>query len=66
MIVGSLHRRVLPIAALGGALFMMLVDLAARYLAAPQEIPLGIITSLAGGPLFVVLLRRQQKQRSQL
>ncbi len=66
MIVGSLHRRVLPIAALGGALFMMWVDLAARYLAAPQEIPLGIITSLAGGPLFVVLLRRQQKRRSQL
>lgn len=62
LVVGSLHRRLLPVAAVGGALFMVWVDLLARVLASPQEIPLGIITSLIGGPLFVALMRRQSRQ----
>ncbi|WP_168582031.1 FecCD family ABC transporter permease [Gephyromycinifex aptenodytis] len=59
LLIGSLHRRVYPVACLLGAAFMVLVDVAARSLAAPQEIPLGILTSVIGGPVFVLLMRHQ-------
>ncbi|WP_328971807.1 FecCD family ABC transporter permease [Streptomyces sp. NBC_00239] len=61
MAVGSAHRRLLPVAALGGALFLTLADLAARTVAAPEEIPVGVVTALAGGPFFLWLLRRSQR-----
>jgi iron complex transport system permease protein len=59
MFVGADHRRVLPIAALLGAVFMVWVDVAARTLVAPEELPLGVITALLGVPFFVWLLRRK-------
>ncbi|WP_031508478.1 FecCD family ABC transporter permease [Streptomyces megasporus] len=58
MVVGASHRRLLPVAALGGAVFLLLADLLARTVAAPQEIPVGVVTALAGGPFFLWLLRR--------
>ncbi|GGH61903.1 ABC transporter permease [Comamonas phosphati] len=58
MLVGSNHRRVLPVAALGGAIFLVLVDLLARTWLAPTEIPAGVVTSLIGGPFFVWMLVR--------
>lgn len=58
MLVGSNHRRVLPVAALGGAIFLVLVDLLARTWLAPTEIPAGVLTSLIGGPFFVGMLLR--------
>jgi iron complex transport system permease protein len=57
IMVGSDHRRVLPVAALLGASFMVWVDVGARTLAAPQELPVGIITALLGAPFFVFLMR---------
>lgn len=62
-LVGGLHRRVLVFAALSGALFMIWVDIAARTLARPQEIPVGIITALVGGPVFIVLMRQRDRRR---
>jgi iron complex transport system permease protein len=59
MLVGSDHRRVLPVAALAGALLLVLVDLVARTAFAPMELPVGVITSLIGGPFFVWMLLRQ-------
>nr|WP_223208045.1 iron ABC transporter permease [Actinopolyspora erythraea] len=62
MLVGADHRRVLPTAALLGATFLITADLAARTVAAPQEIQLGVLTALCGGPFFVWLLRRQARR----
>ncbi|MEU8352861.1 MULTISPECIES: iron ABC transporter permease [Streptomyces] len=58
LLVGGDHRRVLPAAALGGAVFLVWADLAARTVAAPMEIPVGVLTALCGGPFFLWLLRR--------
>jgi iron complex transport system permease protein len=57
--VGPDHRSLVPLAAVWGALFLVLADLLARTLIAPAEIPVGVITALAGGPFFLYLLRRQ-------
>lgn len=59
IVVGAGHRRVLTIAPLLGATFLVWVDLASRTLFAPRELPLGVITALLGVPVFVVLLRRR-------
>jgi iron complex transport system permease protein len=55
LLVGSRHRPLLPVAALLGAVFMIWVDVAARTLASPQEIPVGILTAMTGGPVFLAL-----------
>jgi iron complex transport system permease protein len=57
---GPNHTRLIPSAALGGATFLVLADLLARIAAPPTEIPLGIVTAFAGGPLFLYLLRRSR------
>ncbi|WP_067970764.1 FecCD family ABC transporter permease [Nocardiopsis trehalosi] len=59
ILVGAGHRRVLAVAPLVGAVFMVWADLAARGLVAPRELPLGTITALVGVPVFIVLLRRR-------
>ena len=56
--VGSDHRQVLPLAALGGSLFMVVVDLIGRTIIAPEELPVGIVTAAFGGPFFLWLLRK--------
>jgi iron complex transport system permease protein len=58
MLTGADHRRLLPLSALGGAGFLMLADLLARTIIAPQELPLGVVTAFAGVPFFLYLLRR--------
>lgn len=56
--VGGTHVRVVVVAALMGAILMVWADVLARTLFAPQEIPIGIITSLVGAPFLLVLIRR--------
>ena len=56
MLCGGTFRRLLPGSILAGGFLLLLADLAARTVAAPQEIPVGILTSLAGGPFFFYLL----------
>ena len=58
-LVGAEHTRLLPVSALLGAIFVLLVDNLART-ATPSEIPIGIITALIGVPCFAVILRRLQ------
>lgn len=50
------HRAVLPLSALAGGGFLVLMDLAGRLLFAPSEVPLGVMTSLLGAPFFLWLL----------
>jgi iron complex transport system permease protein len=60
IIVGSDHRKMLPVAVLAGAAFLATCDLLARTLAAPSEIPLGVLTAVVGAPFFLWLLRRDR------
>lgn len=59
---GADYRKILPLSLLNGASILLLVDILARVLLAPQEIPLGIITALAGAPFFLWVLRRSKNQ----
>ena len=56
LVLGADHRLLFPTSALVGGMFLLLADTAARTLLSPTEIPVGIITALTGGPLFVYLL----------
>lgn len=59
-LVGTAHRRLLPVAALLGAVLVVAADALGRYVLAPNEIPVGIVTALAGAPYLIWLLRRQR------
>ena len=59
LIVGADHRLVLPAAGLFGGAFLIVCDLAARTLFSPLELPVGIVTALIGGPVFLWLLFRR-------
>ena len=56
--VGGDNRRLLPLCAIGGSLFMVIVDIAARTVIAPQEAPIGIITGGVGGAYFCWLIAK--------
>lgn len=56
LLMGADHRLLLPASALVGGMFLMVADTLARTLLSPAEMPVGIITALAGGPFFVYLL----------
>jgi iron complex transport system permease protein len=58
MVWGSAHRMLLPASFLGGAAFLLAADTVARTVASPAELPTGVVTALAGVPLFVLLLIR--------
>jgi iron complex transport system permease protein len=58
-LVGAAHRRLLPLAAVLGALLVTVADLVARTAFAPRELPVGLVTAVAGGPFFLALLRRR-------
>jgi iron complex transport system permease protein len=60
LLFGWDYRRVLPLAALLGASFLITVDLFARTVLAPQEVPVGVLTALLGGPFFLWLLRTRR------
>ncbi len=61
-IVGLDYRWVLPISAVLGATLLLLADLAARWIVRPQELPVGIMTALLGGPFFLYLIRWKVKR----
>ena len=58
LLVGGMHRRVIPVTALLGSLLVLAADTSARTLLAPSEIPIGILTALLGVPLFILVVRR--------
>lgn len=61
LLFGPDYRRLLPIAALLGAAFLIAADSGARAAPGPSEIPVGVITAAVGAPFFLVLLRRQKR-----
>ena len=62
LVFGPDHRLLIPAAALGGASFLVICDTIARTLLDGRELPVGAITALAGGPLFLWLLRRSHQK----
>ena len=56
------YRRIIPLSIIGGAGALLLADVLARIVIAPQELPLGIITALVGAPFFLWVLRRAKNQ----
>ena len=61
-VTGGDIRRLLPFSMIGGAIFLVLADVIARVIVAPQELPVGIITSLCGAPFFLFILRRSKEK----
>ena len=61
MVVGPGHRALIPASALGGAVLLVLADLWARTAIAYADLPIGMVTSLIGGPVFFWLLRRARR-----
>ncbi|MFO7545373.1 MAG: iron ABC transporter permease [Trueperaceae bacterium] len=59
MAFGPAHRRLLPLALVWGGAFTVLADVLARTALSPAEVPVGVVTALAGGPFFLALLRRR-------
>jgi len=62
LIWGPDHRFLLPMSALIGAGFMVVVDGVARTLLSPAEIPVGVVTAFFGAPFFLYLLRQKKQQ----
>ncbi|MCX7028377.1 MAG: iron ABC transporter permease [Spirochaetes bacterium] len=63
LFVGSLHRRLIPLSAVAGAILLMLADALARSVASPLELPVGIVTALVGAPVFLYLLAKSREGR---
>ena len=60
MAVGTDHRRLLPVSALVGAIFLIWADVACRTVIPGQELPIGILTSVIGAPCFIYLMARKR------
>lgn len=60
MLVGTDHRRLLPISALVGAIFLVWADVACRVIIPGQELPIGVLTSIIGAPCFIYLMARKR------
>lgn len=63
LVIGPDHRKVLALSLIFGAAVMALSDLAARTIIAPSELPVGVVTTFFGAPLFVYLLRSKKQTR---
>jgi len=60
LLVGGDYRKILPLSALFGALFLVFADIIARVIIPPEDMPIGILTGLAGGIAFVFLMRQRR------
>lgn len=63
LLVGGDHKRVLPISALLGGILVVWVDVAARMVIAPEELPVGILTAVIGGPIFIWMLKKNNREK---
>lgn len=63
LLVGGDHKKVLPISALLGGILVVWVDVAARMLIAPEELPVGILTAVIGGPIFIWMLKKNNREK---
>jgi iron complex transport system permease protein len=62
LVAGPGHRTLIPASALGGAVLVVMTDLVARTVASPLEVPVGLLTALLGGPVFLWLLVRTRRE----
>lgn len=62
LLTGPDNRRLLPLAALLGAILLTVADIVSRLLVSPAELPVGIVTALVGGPFFLLLLTRGKRE----
>ena len=63
-ITGPDHRKLVPASVFAGGIFLVICDLVAKTILGPaEEIPVGVITALVGGPFFIIILRRKRKQK---
>ena len=62
-LIGPDHRDLIPFVALCGSSLLIICDIAARTVITPQELPIGVVTALVGGPFFVILLKRSRRVR---
>jgi iron complex transport system permease protein len=66
LMAGASYRIVLPVSMIGGAAFLVLADVAARTVQSPAEVPIGVITAIAGAPFFLFVLRSRRAGRDVL
>ncbi len=64
LLTGASHQRVLPLAVVLGGTLLVAADTLARTLIAPAELPIGIVTTLVGAPLFITLMIREKRRLS--
>jgi len=60
LLAGPKHKRLIPLSMIMGAVILLFSDIVCRFLIAPSELPIGIITSVLGAPVFLLLLRRKK------
>ena len=63
LLVGGNHQKLLPISALLGGILVVWVDVVARMLIAPEELPVGVLTAVIGGPIFIWMLKRSNGKK---
>lgn len=63
MLWGADYRRLIPLATIGGGVVLLGADIVSRTIMAPQDLPVGIVTSILGAPFFLWLLRRTKQMR---
>ncbi|MCD8013454.1 MAG: iron ABC transporter permease [Lachnospiraceae bacterium] len=61
ILLGANHRKLIPVSWFSGSIFLVWMDVLARTVLSPQELPIGIFTALFGGPFFIWLLYRQNQ-----
>jgi iron complex transport system permease protein len=61
LVAGTSYRRLVPLSLVGGAAFLILADLVARTVAAPAELPIGVVTAFFGAPFFALVLRTARR-----
>lgn len=61
-LVGTDYRRIIPHAAILGAILLLLADVGSRWVINPQELPIGVMTAAFGAPFFIYLARREAKR----
>ncbi len=66
LVFGPDHRRLLPVSAIIGGAFLVVADTIARTIVAPAQLPVGVITAIAGGPFFLLLLAKYSRKVSWL
>ena len=62
LVLGPDHRVLMPMSAIGGAVFVILADTVARTIIEPAEFRVGVLTAFVGAPFFILLLIRNKRQ----